>query len=103
MGHKKVCFQCRKAYSIKIYDDSLTDYKCPQCGLKAIILNHKFRPPKREDKKSWDVAKYLVDHAFRFDHVSDNGLYVQYPTTMEEAETFVIKYKRQAYFPPQAD
>ena len=103
MGHKKVCFECCKAYSLYIDDNSLSEYKCPHCGSKAILLNHKFKAPKLNDKKGWQLAKYLADNGFRFDHVNDNGLYVPYPTTLEEAETFVIKYKRQAYFPPQAD
>lgn len=103
MGYKKVCFQCCKAYSIFTFENFSTEHKCPQCGLKATVLNHKFRAPKLHDKRGWDLAKYLVDHGFLFDHISDNGLYVQYPATMEEAEMFIIKYKRQAYVPTNVD
>ena len=99
MGHKKVCFECRKAYSINGLMFSEIKYTCPDCGLKAVVLNHKFRPPKREDIKQWDLAKFLVDRGFHFDHVNYNGTYVRYPTTMEDAKIFVVKYQRLAYFP----
>lgn len=65
MGHKKVCFTCRKAFSVNLIED---------------------RPIKQ------------VDNGFYYDHVSDNGLYVKYPLTIEEARLFVMKYKSQAYF-----
>ncbi|WP_316794076.1 hypothetical protein [Pedobacter frigoris] len=99
MGHKKVCFECRKAYSINGLMFSEIEHSCPECDCKAVVLNHKFRPPKREDTKQWDLAKFLVDHGFYFDHVNCNGSYVRYPTTMEDAKTFVVKYKKQAYLP----
>jgi len=99
MGHKKVCFDCRKAYSINGLAFENIQHTCPECGLKAVIINHKFRPPKREDIKLWDLAKFMVDHGFYFGHVVENGVYVNYPVTMEDAKIFVVKYKRQAYFP----
>jgi DNA-directed RNA polymerase subunit RPC12/RpoP len=102
MGYKKVCVECRKAYSIRLIEDRPLNLTCPECGLKVVIVNHKFRPPKREDIKQWDLVKFLVEHGFHFGHVSDNYQYVPYPTTMEEAKIFVVKYKSQAYFPKEA-
>ncbi len=97
MGHKKVCFECRKAYSINGLMYSEIEHNCPECGIKAIVLNHKFRPPKREDIKQWMLVKFLVDHGFRYDHVNSNGAYVRYPVTMDEAKTFVIDHRRSVH------
>ena len=106
MGHKKVCFNCRKSFSLG------TDYtikhsaKCPDCGQPTSILQHTFRPPNRDDIKKWKVAEFLKDHGFIFQHIykdinTKNGIvsaenYVEYPTTMEDAKDFVLKYKEQA-------
>ncbi len=103
MGFKKVCFDCRKAFSID--NDIPADYSmiCPECGKQATILNHLFRPPKQNDVKKWKVAEFLKDHGFLYQHVYEvytksilSGQ-LQYPETIKEAQEFVIKYKAQAY------
>ena len=94
MGHKKVCFTCRKAFSLYNYDAKHVNLICPECGLDTILLNHKFRPPKRDDLKQWQLAKFLVDHGFLFSHVYKDNIMIHYPKTMEEAEIFVIENKR---------
>ncbi|WP_307527223.1 hypothetical protein [Pedobacter sp. W3I1] len=43
------------------------------------------------------MAKYLITHGFPYQHIHENYQYVQYPTTMEEAREFVLKFKTQAY------
>ena len=70
-----------------------------------ILVNHRFRPPKKNDKKKWELVEFLITNGFPFQHIykkakseyyktqSDN--YVEYPKTMEEARDFVIKYKDQ--------
>jgi hypothetical protein len=57
------------------------------------FVNHKFRPPKATDEKSWAVATYLILHGFSYYTIRDKqGFAVTYPTTLADAETFVAKY-----------
>jgi len=106
MGHKSVCLSC---YRVENLGTNLTNIhidKCPLCFNQMIFVNHKFRPPKKSDKKSWELVKFLISEGFAFQHIYQNGKsefykgksenYVAYPTTMSEAKEFVIKYKDQA-------
>ncbi len=71
------------------------------------VFNQKFRPPKKTDIKKWRIIEFLKDNGFVFQHVykdysKRNGLvtsdnYVDYPTTIEEAQDFIQKYREQAY------
>lgn len=100
MGHKKVCFECRKSFNLKMNFNAEFSMTCPDCGNPATFLNHKFRPPKKQDKKAWEVAEYLKDNGFFFQRVYVNdghGLCLQkipYPVSMEEAKDFVMKHKK---------
>ena len=95
MGYKIVCLTCRKAFSIG--PDYLKPEKCSECGGNYIAYNHKFRPPKRDDLKAWKVVGFLSEHGFTYQHVKAiDGNYVEYPTTLEEAREFIVKYKNQA-------
>lgn len=100
MGHKKVCFTCRKAFSTYTNEAETIHLICPECGGKTLLLSHRFRPPKRENIKQWDIVKFITDHGFTFEHVykhKGSGVYtiVPYPETMEEAKEFVIVNKHQ--------
>lgn len=100
MGHKKVCFECRKSFNL-INDFNIEQSMiCPDCGNPATFLNHKFKPPKKQDKKGWELAGFLKEHGFYFQstyaHIAP-GLYlhVPYPSSIEEAKEFVVKYKNK--------
>lgn len=95
MGHKKVCFSCRKAFSLYEYEPANVNLTCPECGLQTIVINHKFRPPRRDDLKQWQLSKFLVDHGFLFHHVYKDYRVIAYPTNMEDAKKFVIENKLQ--------
>jgi hypothetical protein len=72
--------------------------KCPDCGSLLTRLTHRFRPPKKLDKKAWETAKFLVDEGFAYQYIYDDEIiqtYVPYPETMKEAKEFVVKYKEQ--------
>ncbi len=107
MGNKKVCFNCKKAFSLQTDASTLSNMTCPQCGGKTAIFNHKFKPPIKDDIKKWKVVEFLKDNGFIYQHVykeinKKSGIvskenYVDYPTTMNEAKEFVLKYKNQAY------
>ena len=106
MGHKSICINCRKAFNQGSDFDSRIESNCPECGQLRILMPHSFRPPKKTDNKKWEVVEFLINNGFRFQHISkDNKLkkeianesnYVQYPTNLNEAKEFVIKYKEHA-------
>ena len=108
MGSKKVCFKCRKTFSIRLDIKSTFSSTCPECNGQTTIFNHKFKPPTKNDIRKWKVVEFLKDHGFIFQHVYkdmnkingsvSNQNYVEYPIKLDEAKDFVIKYKAQAYY-----
>jgi len=105
MGHKAVCLECYRVENLGTDLTRLNIGNCPLCSNKMIFVNHKFRPPKKTDKKSWELVKFLISEGFPFQHIYQEGKsenyktkfdnYVQYPKTIEEAKVFVIKYQSQ--------
>ncbi|MFD2288573.1 hypothetical protein GJU39_22770 [Pedobacter petrophilus] len=98
MGHKKVCLECKKAYSI--YGRDITEeinLTCPQCGAKGILMPYRFRPPKKDDLKNWNLTMYLIENGFFYQHIYENHQYVNYPSNMDEAKIFVAKFRSQAF------
>lgn len=64
-----------------------------------MVMSHRFRPPKKRETVKWQVAKYLADHGFYYQHIYENswgGQYMTYPITMQEAKEFVKTYQAQA-------
>jgi predicted nucleic acid-binding Zn-ribbon protein len=103
MGYKKVCFNCRKAFSLGTDISVNHSSTCPECGKETFRLNHSFRPPSKDDLKKWEVVEFLKNHGFIYQHIYSEwtakvyeGL-VNYPETMTEAKEFVVKYSSQAY------
>ena len=100
MGYKKVCFNCRKGFSIS---DKST-LKCPDCGNLITLFNHKFRPPKKDDLKKWAVVEFLKNKRFDYQHVyrkvDESTVYISvpFPETMKEAREFAAKYKKEDSF-----
>lgn len=99
-----VCLTCRKAFSTAT-DDNHMPITCPECGNGYIFYNHKFRPPKKNDLKAWEVVSFLHENGFNYQHVhADTSVknwwnldnYADYPKSLSEAREFVIKYKSQA-------
>jgi predicted RNA-binding Zn-ribbon protein involved in translation (DUF1610 family) len=102
MGHKKVCFSCRKAFSIYKNNQEIINLTCPNCGSQTTLFNHKFRPPEQNDVKQWTLVEFLKENGFVYQHVYkqiDRGtcIEVEYPKDLEEAKEFVEMYKKQAY------
>lgn len=102
MGHKGVCFTCKKAFSS--YRTKMPKI-CPECSNEIVVYPHRFRPPAKNDLKKWEVVAYLRQHGFLYhyiyeehEHINENGerrirsRYVQYPETMRAAKEFVEKY-----------
>lgn len=83
-----------------------SNFKCPECGNQAIVVTHRFRPPKASDNRKWEVVKFLVKNGFPYQHISiyeadRHGIqrfvkYARYPENMIDAIEFVEQYKLQA-------
>lgn len=99
MGHKNVCVNCRKSFSLGTDLDNIREGNCPQCGKRMEQVSHRFRPPKKTDLKKWEVVEYLLQNAFYYDHIQDPeyNSWVPYPENMKDAIEFVKKYKYKRY------
>lgn len=86
--HPFVCVVCRRSFrrSGKTRDEA----PCPSCGGAAILLNRKFKPPRRNDVAQWAKVTALVKLGFRFDTIYDaDGAIIPYPLTVRGIPAFV--------------
>lgn len=95
MGHKIVCLECRKAFSLSTDLSINKEIICSDCGKKAILSPHRFRPPKKTDDKKWEVVCFLVLNGFKYQHIycEHSKEFVNYPENLRDAKEFVKKYK----------
>ena len=106
MGHKSVCIDCRKSFSLGTDIENRKKSNCPNCGKEMILLPHRFRPPKKTDAKKWETVKFLIENGFYYQHIYEktetkNGKIfyenlVEYPDSIRDAKEFVEKYKNQS-------
>jgi hypothetical protein len=92
MGYKLVCFTCRKAFNQPADYAGSRSRACSDCHQPAAKLWHRFRPPRRNATKKWQIVVYLHQHGFDYNKrfASFNGHnYEKYPTTMLAAKEFV--------------
>jgi hypothetical protein len=94
------CLDCRKSFKrpVNPSEGIPTELPCPDCGEAAVNLGRHFKPPKRRDGRQWEKVRFLVEHGFRFQKIrtGSSGQSVPYPETLEEAKSFVVRYKDQA-------
>jgi hypothetical protein len=64
---------------------------CPNCGGDARRVGSDFKAPPAEDAKGWEVAALLIGRGFPFYRIG-----VPYPTTIKEAEEFVVQHADKA-------
>jgi predicted nucleic acid-binding Zn-ribbon protein len=99
MGYKKVCLNCKKAFSQGTNFEMINDSNCPDCGVKMFQVNQKFKPPRKSDDKQWLVVKFLIENGFGYQSVyqtiNDEVTVVPYPVRMSDAKDFVIIYFSQ--------
>ncbi|MBU2914842.1 hypothetical protein [Reichenbachiella agariperforans] len=97
MGYKNVCLNCKRVENLGTDRDNFRTGKCPECSSEMIFVNHKFRPPKKSDKKGWELAEFLISHGFVFQRVRNKeGADISYPQTMSEAKKFVEEFDFRA-------
>ena len=102
MGHKKVCLKCYRVENLGVDLRDSQIGKCPECSNLMILINQRFRPPKKSDKKGWELVKFLISEGFPYQHIykggnseyskSESNNYIEYPNTLKEAKEFVLKY-----------
>ena len=86
-----VCFSCHKSFKKPQSEDSR---KCPDCGEEMVRLSRKFKPPKKDDSEAWRVIEYVVNAGFQYHSIHiENGQQAKYPTTLKEAEFFVLAHQ----------
>ncbi|MEO2052450.1 MAG: hypothetical protein ABGX00_11860 [Allomuricauda sp.] len=105
MGYKNVCFDCRKSFNQGTDINDIRESNCPECGKLMKQVTHRFRPPKQKDLKKWEVAKFLMQNGFLYEHVYKQiykikgvtvlANYATYPENMRDAIELVEKYKNQ--------
>jgi len=97
MGYKNLCLNCLRVENLGTDSENFRTGKCPECSMEMTFVNHKFKPPRKADKKGWKLAVFLISNGFNFQHINDeNGIHVTYPQNLKEAKEFVIKYKFRA-------
>jgi hypothetical protein len=58
------CFNCRKSFAKEPLREGAR--KCPECAKEMIDMGAFFEPPRRLNKKRWDVMRILADYGYRF-------------------------------------
>ena|SRR5690554_9449 len=100
MGYKIVCLECRKAFSLGTDFSTNKEIICSDCGKEALLLPHRFRPPKKTDDKKWEIVHFLITNGFHYQHIyeelGNSGNFVSYPENLREAKEFVERYKNYA-------
>ncbi|MBA2494928.1 MAG: hypothetical protein H0V31_09575 [Acidobacteria bacterium] len=67
------CFDCRKSFA---KDESDVPRKCPECAKAMTDMGAYFEPPRRLNKKRWEVMKVLADYGYWF-NTKDSKIYIQ--------------------------
>lgn len=106
MGHKNICFNCRKSFNMGTDINKVRQGNCPECGQTMTLMVHRFRPPKKVEDKKWLTVKFLVDNGFAYQPIYEEieskdkqkvkRINIAYPDNLRDAKEFVIKYKDQA-------
>lgn len=92
MGYKNVCLECKVAYSEDTVYDTIPDANCPKCGAKMTQVSARFKPPKSNDIKRWQIAGLLIRNGYKY-RSNSNILVEDYPKTLKDVDFFIKKYK----------
>lgn len=67
------CFDCRKSFA---KEPSANGRKCPECAELMIDMGAYFEPPRKLNKKRWEVMRVLADNGYKFND-KDSRVYIQ--------------------------
>ena len=68
------CFECRKSFAKEPLIEGAR--KCPECVQPMIDMGTFFEPPRKLNKKRWEVMKVLADAGYKF-NTKDSQIYIQ--------------------------
>ena len=83
------CIDCCKSFKQDPLNDALP-HSCPNCSGKLHDMGRNFRPPKKTDKKAWEVARRLYAAGFRF-FGSGSHTDPDLPTDLRDVDQFIAK------------
>jgi hypothetical protein len=92
------CFDCRKSFS---KDESATARKCPECARPMTDMGPFFEPPRKLNKKRWEIMKILADAGLRFNtkdakiHIQNRILQAKNPRPADVAERIELEQRRK--------
>ena len=99
MGYKNVCLTCRKAFNQGSDFEKIREAVCPECGKQMIQVDHKFKPPRKNAFKKWEVVELLLNNGFVYQRIYETKFqspYIQYPENLKQAKEFILKYSAQS-------
>ena len=67
------CYECRKSFA---KDESPTARKCPECARPMTDMGAYFEPPRKLNKKRWEVMKVLAERGYKF-NTKDSKIFIQ--------------------------
>jgi len=67
------CFECRKSFAKEM---SATPRKCPECAKPMIDMGAFFEPPRKLNKKRWEVMRILAEYGYKF-NTKDAQVFIQ--------------------------
>ena len=67
------CFDCRKSFAKEMSENPR---KCPECARPMIDMGAYFEPPRKSNKKRWEVMKVLADNGYKF-NTKDSKIFIQ--------------------------
>lgn len=70
------CFDCRKSFAKEPVAKEMAARKCPECAKPMIDMGAFFEPPRKLNKKRWEVMKILADHGYKF-NTKDSKIFIQ--------------------------
>ncbi len=68
------CFDCRKSFAKEPLSEGAR--KCPECAKPMTDMGAYFEPPRKLNKKRWEVMKVLADYSYKFQS-EDSKYYIQ--------------------------
>jgi transposase-like protein len=92
------CFECRKSFA---KDESATARKCPECAKPMIDMGAYFAPPRKLNKKRWEVMRVLADNGYKFNtkdaqiFIQNRILQVKNPRIADVIERIELEKKRE--------
>jgi hypothetical protein len=85
---KFACLDCRKVFKRRAEPSHRI---CSHCGSEAQRVGSDFKAPPMTDRDEWQVASFLIRRGFPYYRLG-----IPYPTTMSEAESFVMEHADKA-------